>query len=42
MTALYTEVLTRLGDLTLAGEPERLQSNFQSGFKHLPVRWTTG
>jgi cytochrome P450 len=40
MQALFRAALWRLPDLELAGEPERLTSNFQQGFKHLPVRWT--
>jgi cytochrome P450 len=41
MRAIFTEVLTRLPGLEPAGRPERLQSNFQNGLKHLPVRWRT-
>jgi cytochrome P450 len=40
MRAIFSESLGRLPGLELAGEPERLQSNFQNGVKHLPVRWT--
>ena len=39
MRAFVGEVVARLDALTLAGEAERLQSNFQNGIKHLPVRW---
>jgi cytochrome P450 len=39
MRAIITETLNELPGLTLDGEPERLQSNFQNGIKHLPVRW---
>ncbi|HZU73436.1 MAG TPA: cytochrome P450 [Acidimicrobiales bacterium] len=38
--AMLGEVLTRLPDLEVAGEPEWLQSNFISGLKHLPVRFS--
>jgi len=37
---ILTELLTRITDLQLAGEPERLVSNFIGGIKHLPVTWT--
>jgi len=37
---ILTELLTRIPDLQLAGEPERLVSNFIGGIKHLPVTWT--
>ena len=33
---------TRLPDMQLAGEPERLRSNFIGGIKHMPVKWTPG
>jgi cholest-4-en-3-one 26-monooxygenase len=39
---ILTELLTRIPDLTLAGEPDRLISNFIGGIKHLPVTWTPG
>lgn len=39
MSAMLEQTLWRLPDIELAGPPERLVSNFQSGFKHLPVRW---
>lgn len=35
--AVLSEVLTRMNDLRIAGEPEWLASNFISGPKHLPV-----
>lgn len=37
-----SEVLTRLPDIEPAGEAEWLESNFISGPKHLPVRFTPG
>jgi cytochrome P450 len=40
MRAIFSESFRRLPGLELAGEPERLQSNFQNGVKHLPVRWS--
>ncbi|MET0152165.1 MAG: cytochrome P450 [Candidatus Binatia bacterium] len=40
MRVFFEELLWRLPDLALDGEIERLQSNFQSGIKHMPVRFT--
>ncbi|MGF1596392.1 MAG: cytochrome P450 [Acidimicrobiales bacterium] len=40
MTSMIGEILARLGRLELDGEPVRLQSNFQQGLKHLPIRWS--
>jgi cytochrome P450 len=37
--AILIEVLSRLGDLALVGEPEWLPSNFISGPKKMPVRF---
>jgi cytochrome P450 len=42
MRAIFRQVLARMGDVALAGEPVRLTSNFQNGLKHLPIRWRTG
>ncbi|MEM7347779.1 MAG: cytochrome P450 [Chloroflexota bacterium] len=39
MRALFEQVLTRMGEISLAGEITYLQSNFQRGVKHLPIRW---
>lgn len=41
MSAVFTESLWRMPNLRLdpARRPERLLSNFQHGFKHLPVLW---
>jgi cholest-4-en-3-one 26-monooxygenase len=39
---ILTELLERLPDLELAGEPQYLVSNFIGGIKHLPVTWTPG
>ncbi len=33
----FEELLPRIADLRLAGEPERLRSNFIHGMKHLPI-----
>jgi cytochrome P450 len=38
--ALLREVITRLHALEVAGDPEWLPSNFISGLKHLPVRFS--
>jgi cytochrome P450 len=40
MRCLFRELLSRLPDLELDGPVQRLQSNFQQGIKHMPVRWT--
>ncbi|MGZ6974752.1 MAG: cytochrome P450 [Acidimicrobiia bacterium] len=37
---MFEEILGRLPDMTLAGEPERLRSTLIAGIKHLPVRYT--
>jgi cytochrome P450 len=37
MSAMFNEVLDRVHDLQSAGEPVRLQSNFQAGITSLPV-----
>ena len=37
--ALFTEVLSRLHDMELAGPVERLRSNFINGPRHMPVRF---
>ena len=41
MSAMFAESLWRMPNLRLdpTGRPERLLSNFQHGFKHLPVLW---
>ena len=39
MRSMLKELNTQLGELTLAGEPVRLRSNFQQGLKSLPVTW---
>jgi cytochrome P450 len=40
--AMLREVLTRMHDIELVGEPEWLASNFISGPKHMPVRFRPG
>jgi cholest-4-en-3-one 26-monooxygenase len=37
---MFEEILSRLPDMRLAGEPERLRSTLISGIKHLPVQFT--
>ncbi len=37
---MVRELLVRLPDIEAAGEPDRLQSNFINGIKHLPCRFT--
>ncbi len=39
---IFQELATRMPDLQLAGEPDRLRSNFIGGIKHMPVTWTPG
>jgi cytochrome P450 len=40
ITVMYRELLSRLPDIEAAGEPERLQSSFINGIKHLPCSFT--
>jgi cytochrome P450 len=40
LTVLFEELLRRLPDLELAGQPEPLRSNFVGGFQSMPVRFT--
>lgn len=37
---MFEELLRRLPDMELAGPPARLRSNFISGIKHIPVKFT--
>jgi cytochrome P450 len=39
MRVTFEEVLWRLPEIELAAPPERLQSNFINGIKHMPVRF---
>ncbi|MGE3421357.1 MAG: cytochrome P450 [Dehalococcoidia bacterium] len=40
LKVMFEELFRRLPDIELAGEPERLRSNFINGIKHMPVRFT--
>jgi cytochrome P450 len=40
MRVLFTELISRLGSVELAGEPQLKLSNFVSGQKTLPIRFT--
>ena len=40
MKCIFNELLSRIPDMELAGEPARLRSNFINGIKHLPVSFT--
>ena len=42
ITVMFKELFRRMPDVRAAGEPERLQSNFINGIKHLPSTWTPG
>jgi cholest-4-en-3-one 26-monooxygenase len=37
MRIMFTELMQAMPDLELAGEVQRLRSNFINGIKHLPV-----
>lgn len=39
LRVLLEELMRRLPDIELAGEPQRLRSNFVAGIKHMPVRF---
>lgn len=39
---IFDEILDRIPDMQLAGEPELLRSNFIGGIKRMPVRFTPG
>ncbi|MEV7043351.1 cytochrome P450 [Amycolatopsis sp. NPDC051061] len=39
LRAMFGAVLDLLGEVSLAGDPVRLRSNFQNGLKSLPIRW---
>jgi cholest-4-en-3-one 26-monooxygenase len=39
---IFEEVLERIPDMHLTGEPEILRSNFIGGVKHMPVAFTAG
>ncbi|HEX8594998.1 MAG TPA: cytochrome P450 [Pseudomonas sp.] len=40
--AIFTQIVTRLPDLQLAGPVSRLRSNFTNGIKHMPVSFNPG
>ena len=40
MRVMIEQVMQRMHDMELAGQPERLRSNFVAGIKHMPVRFT--
>lgn len=40
MKVMFEELLKRMPDAELAGPVERLRSNFVSGIKHMPIRFT--
>ncbi|HEX2171624.1 MAG TPA: cytochrome P450 [Dehalococcoidia bacterium] len=40
LRVIFEELLRRLPDIELAGEPQRLRSTFIGGIKHMPVRFT--
>ena len=39
---MFRELLQRLPDLQITGEPDYLMSNFVHGIKHLPCEFTPG
>jgi cholest-4-en-3-one 26-monooxygenase len=39
---MFTEIMTRIPDMRLAGEPELLRSNVLRGVKHMPVAFAPG
>ena len=39
---IFREMLTRMDDIQLAGEPDFLRSNFIQGIKHMPITFTPG
>jgi len=42
ITAMFRELLHRMPDIHVVGEPERLRSNFINGIRHMQVAWTPG
>jgi cytochrome P450 len=42
MSVMFRELLTRIPDIHATAEPQRLQSMFINGIKHLPVAFTPG
>jgi cholest-4-en-3-one 26-monooxygenase len=39
---IFHEVVSRMDDIALDGEVERLRSNFIGGIKHIPITFTPG
>jgi hypothetical protein len=37
---MFEELLAAIPDMELAGDVQRLRSNFINGIKHMPVRFT--
>ena len=42
ITVMFRELFRRMPDIHTVGEPDRLQSNFINGIKHLRAEWTPG
>ena len=42
LNLIFGEILERIPDMKLAGEPQMLRSNFISGVKHMPVTFSPG
>jgi cholest-4-en-3-one 26-monooxygenase len=42
LVVMFEELLKRIPDMELAGQPERLRSNFIRGIKRMPVTFTPG
>ena len=40
ITVMFNELFRRMPDIRAVGEPDRLQSNFINGIKHLRAEWT--
>jgi methyl-branched lipid omega-hydroxylase len=40
ITAMFRELFRRMPDIRVAGEPERLRSNFINGIRHMRAEWT--
>jgi cholest-4-en-3-one 26-monooxygenase len=39
---MFEEIMKRIPDMEIAGDVERLRSNFINGIKHLPVSFASG
>ena len=42
MTVMFRELFQRMPNLQIAGEPERLLTNFLNAVKHMPCEFTPG